>query len=50
MDNTEKANLQHKKEIQNILNYFVKEGMAKEVSPGEYVLTEEGKKISAVPL
>ena len=50
MDNTEEADLQYKKEIQNVLNYFVKEGMAKEVSPGEYVLTEEGKKVSAVPL
>lgn len=48
MDNAEETDLQHKKEIQNMLNYFVKEGMAKEVSPGEYILTEEGKKVSAI--
>lgn len=49
MDSTE-ADLQHKKEIQNVLDYFVKEGVVTEITPGEYVLTEEGRKVVAAPL
>ena len=33
------------KQIQKVLDYFVAEGMAYEVSPGQYTLTEEGKKM-----
>lgn len=50
MHNTEETDLQHKKEIQNVLDYFVKEGMAEEVAPGEYVLSEAGKKVIEIPL
>lgn len=49
MDNAE-ADLQYKKEIQNVLDYFVKEGVVTEIAPGEYALTEEGKKVAAIPL
>jgi predicted transcriptional regulator len=35
-----------KQKIQKILEYFVAEGIAYEVSPGQYMLTEEGKKMS----
>lgn len=34
-------------QIQKILDYFVAEGMAYEISPGQYTLTEEGKKMVA---
>ena len=50
MDNAEEADLQYKKEIQSVLDYFVKEGMAEEVAPGEYVLSEAGKKVIELPL
>jgi predicted transcriptional regulator len=50
MEHTEEADLQYKKEIQNVLDYFIKEGVVEEISPGEYVLTEEGRKISEIVL
>jgi hypothetical protein len=50
MEHTEEADLQYKKEIQNVLDYFIKEGVVEEVSPGEYVLSEQGKKIVEIPL
>ena len=50
MEHTEEADLQYKKEIQNILNYFVKEGVVEEISPGEYVLSEQGRKMTEITL
>lgn len=50
MDNAEEVELQYKKEIQNVLDYFVKEGVVTEITPGEYVLTEEGRKVAEIPL
>lgn len=50
MDNAEEVELQYKKEIQNVLDYFVKEGMVEEVSPGEYVLSTEGRKVMEITL
>jgi len=32
-------------EIQKILEYFVAEGIAYEVSPGQYSLTKEGREL-----
>jgi len=46
--NTENE-LQLKQEIQNVLNYFVKEGMVEEVSQGEFVLTPAGREVTEIP-
>ena len=36
-------------EINNVLRYFVLEGIAQEVSPGRFALTPEGKNLVAPP-
>jgi predicted methyltransferase len=34
--------------VADILQYFVKEGVAVEVAPGEFTLTEEGKELADI--
>jgi hypothetical protein len=42
---SERGQKQQIQQIQNVLDYFVAEGIAYEVSEGQYALTKEGKKM-----
>jgi uncharacterized protein YrrD len=42
---SERGQKQQIQQIQNVLDYFVAEGIAYEVSEGQYALTKEGRKM-----